>query len=54
MGFLAIVFVLAIAGYFVGPFLMTYGMLLQERAKSQGPAVERPSTGERPSFPTGN
>lgn len=53
IGFLIAVLVLGVAGYFAGPYIMTYAMLLQERAKAEGPAIQNPLSEERPSMPMG-
>ena len=53
IGFLLVVIVLGVAGYFAGPYIMTYAMLLQEKAKAEGPAIQNPTTEERPSMPMG-
>jgi hypothetical protein len=50
--FLIIVLLLGVGGYFAGPYVMTYVMLMQEGAKARGPAVESPMPEGRPTLPS--
>ncbi|XZE20784.1 hypothetical protein SH449x_000671 [Pirellulaceae bacterium SH449] len=50
--FIIVAIVLGVGGYFIGPTVMTYVMLLEEKAKARGPAIENDKVTERPNLPT--